>query len=215
MVRITLDEDYGEAVRMIFGYKIAVPMQFGGADPALMTDFRGERVPLPAEANVWELDWVDDDRRSTLLPEEVAIHYFGDSRSAGQNVEAVRARRIPNFNDERIRVAQVWGDYYFSAKHGLYATVRIDLPRVPRVTIAPVNHNGQVPLNAPTFVPWDFFKWGELLAPTASEEMAELRERRRVFTPAPPPTIDLSNLSAADLDALVVALQAKMKGKAS
>jgi hypothetical protein len=215
MLRITLDEDFGGPIRMVFGYEIVVPMQFGAADPALMTNFRGDRQPLPAKARVWELDWVREDLRSTLIPEEAATHYFGDSRADSPDNELVRQRKIPNFNDERIRVAQVWGDYFFSDQHGKYATVRIDLPRIPKVSLAAVNHNGVVVDGSPVFQPWEFFRWADLLDAGAEEEMAALRARRPSLGAQPrPPAIDIANLSPDQLDALANALAKRVQPKA-
>src|SRR5271167_1343157 len=169
MLRVTLDEDFGGPIRMVFGYEVVVPMHFGTvADPSQMANFRGPREALPAEARVWMLDFADEDKRSTLMPDEVAVHYFGDMRAAAGDHPDVRARRIPNYNDERIRVAQVWGDYLMSDKHGHYTTVRIAVPRVPKVSITPVNQNGMAVVGSWSYRPHEFFDFAALLSADAA-----------------------------------------------
>lgn len=208
MLRVTLLEDFGKRIRLAFGYEATVPMHFGAiVDPAMMVDFRGPREPLPAKQNLWLLDWADEEMRSTLMPPEVAVHYFGNPNASSGDDERVRRMQVPEYNQERIRVAQVWGDYLFSNQHGPYTTVRIAVPDIPQVRIVPVNQNGVALSDAWEFIPHEFFRWPELLDANADAEMAAYRAQRpgRAVAP-PPPGIDISNLSPEQLEALVAQL---------
>lgn len=212
MVRVTLDDDYGSRIKMCFGYDVAVPMQFGGAEPALTVDFRGAREALPAVQTIYWLDWAIEDDRSTIMPEAAAAYYFGDPRSGGMDNALVKARRVPNLNDERQRVALTWGDYLFSERHGKYSTVKIDLPRIPHVTIYPMKQNGMTNLEAPIFKPWEFFKWEDQLDSNWQAELANYKATRNVAIPAAP-VLSLSDMSEDELDKLA-AMLAKRKSAA-
>jgi hypothetical protein len=199
---------------MAYGYEVIVPMHFGAiVDPEQMVDFRAPRQALPAQPRVWVLDWADDRRRATLMPEEVAIHYFGNPESGPPTEPLVQMRKRPVFNDERVRVAQVWGDFLYSALHGNYTTVRIAVPRVPHVVIQSVDQTGQ-PLEGTEYRPWAFFDWATQLDPNHVAEMQRYHETRApLFSPAPPPNIDLANLTGDQLDQLAEALLARDKKK--
>ena len=199
MVRVTLERDYGRRIRMLCGYEIIVPMQFGAADPDVMVDFRGNREPLPARPNEYFLDWSTEDERSTLMPDEYASLYFGNPH-AGENEQAVRDGKQPKLNDERERVASVWGGYLYSDRHGAYTTIKIAIPEVPYVSVAAVDHNGMTRTNGKVFRPHEFFAFTDLLDPNAEAELAEYNTRRkRPFATTVTPTLDLSRLSKAQL----------------
>jgi len=181
-VRITLEQpnvgaDKGVDVMLRYGTEVIVPMNFGGYSDESSVNFREAPQALPAKPREWILSWNDPDRRAALVPIEVAMYYFGDWRSENDS-PAVRAGRIRKLNVERDRVATVWGDYHFSAKHGLYSTVKISIPQVPHVVIHTVNENGTT-VGDWCYRPWDFFKWQDYLDPNAAAEyQAELEERK-------------------------------------
>jgi hypothetical protein len=204
MLRVTLLEDAGR-LRMQYGYDVTVPMHFGSiTDPAMMVDFRSPPRALPAEPRTWILDFANEETRSVLMDEPVVVHYFGDMRAGPGDDERVRARTIPSFEQERMRVAQVWGDYLYSDQHGLYSTVRIAVPSVPKVIVQPVSASGATVANAWAYAPLEFFRFEELLSADADAEMLVRASRRRPMVPAghAPAEIDLSNLSEAQLDVL-------------
>ena len=215
MVTVTLESDFGGPVRMVYGYDVVVPMHFGAiVDPDQMTQMSQPRQPLPAQPKVWLLDFSDDRRRRTLMPEEVAIHYFGNPQSGSPNEPLVAASKVPVFNDERVRVAQVWGDFLYSALHGPYATVRIQVPRVPHVVVQSADQTG-APIEGTEYRPWTFFNWTEQLDPNHEAEMTRYYANRApMFSPTPPQQIDISNLSDAQLDQLAELMLAKNKRKA-
>lgn len=181
-VRITLEEpnigaEQGVDVKLRFGTEDIVPMNFGPMDDANSVNFRNPQVAMPAIPREWILSWSDMTRREALVPIEVAIHWFGDWRSEDDGPQ-VRAGRVPKMNVERDRVARIWGDYHFSAKHGMYSTVKIAVPRVPHVSIRNVNENGAT-VGEWCFKPWDFFAWDQYLDPNAKAEYeADLLERK-------------------------------------
>lgn len=214
MVRVTLEKDFGRPIRMCFGYPISVPMQFGGIDPSVTVNFRADPVRIAVEPNTWALDFARPDMRSTTMPEEVALHYFGDPRSTTADNEEVKSRKIPNFNDERMRVAQVWGDYLYSDQHGFYSTVKIKVPDVPRIAVHALDHNMQPLADAPVYRPWEKFHWEELLDPSADIELEMLAARKPTFVRKDPQPIDISTLTGAQLDQLAkqLALHVKKAG---
>lgn len=219
MLRVTLLEDFGSPFRLMFGYEVVVPMHFGAiADPTQMVNFSKPAEPLPAQPRLWSFDWASEDMRTALVPPEVVFHYFGDMRSLPGDHPLVRDKRVPNFNDERQRVAMVWGDYLYSALHGPYTTVRIAVPVIPKVLIQPVNQSGIVPSDAWAFKPHEFWKWEDQLVAEHEQEMVEYRARRRMrpappVTPTPPASLDISNLSGEQLDELAKLLIERNKAK--
>jgi hypothetical protein len=163
-----------------FGHEIIVPMSFGGQPTAdNMTTFTRGNDPLPAVPRVWTLSWRDKDRRAALVPIEVAMHYFGDWRASSDR-EAVRNGLVPSLDLERGRVAMVWGDYLYSGQHGMYSTVKIDVPRVPHVLIEHANENGAT-VGDWKYRPWDFFKWGDMLDPKAAQYRKAIQAQRGVL----------------------------------
>jgi len=200
---------------MVYGYEVVVPMHFGAiVDPDQMANFSQKTPPLPAQPRLWLLDWADERRRATLMPEEVAIHYFGNPQAGPMTDALVQSRKVPVFNDERQRVAMVWGDYLYSALHGNYTTIRIAVPRVPHIVIQSADQTGEAIVGT-EYRPWDFFKWAEQLDPNHEAEMTRYYATRApLFSPTPPATIDLSNLSADQLDQLAELVIAKNKRKA-
>jgi hypothetical protein len=212
MVRVTLEKDYGKRIRMLCGYEVVVPMQFGGADPDVMVDFRGSREPLPARPNEFFLDWANEDERSTLMPNEYAVLYFGDPR-AGSDEKLVRDKVIPNLNDERERVANIWGGYLYSDLHGPYTTIRIAVPAVPYVSVAAVDHNGMTRTSGKPHRPHEFFDFAAFLDPNAEAELEQYRARRRgpITASAREVTLDISNLSKAQLTELAAAIAKQTK----
>jgi len=205
MLRVTLLEDFGKRVRMAFGYETAIPMHFGAiSDPALMVDFRGPREPLPAKQTVYYLDWANEDERSTLIPPEAVLHYFGNMNAASGDDVRVRNLQVPEFNQERNRVAAVWGDYLYSDAHGPYVTIRIKEPDIPKVRIVPVNANGVSLPGAWEYEPHAFFRFAEILDPNAAAELAALRARKPTVAPLPQQALDISNLSPEQLEALIL-----------
>ena len=202
MVRVVLDTDYGKRIKMCFGYPVSIPMQFGSIDPSVTVGFRDDPMRVPVEPNTWWLDFASSDERMTTMPEEAAVCYFGDPRASGADNELVKARKIPRYNDERMRVAQVWGDYLYSDQHGNYTTVRIKVPNVPHVSVYKLDHNMQVlPEQAP-YRPWEFFLFEELLDPAWEAELAALHARKPKFAPREPEKLDISNLTEEQIDQL-------------
>jgi hypothetical protein len=196
MIRVTLLEDYGDRINLHFGAEVRVPMQFGAFSEGLVTEMRGERAGLPVEERRWPLSWAPEER-SVLLPNEVATHHFGDWR-AGSDAQAVRERRLPSFNNERDRVARVWGDYFYAAeKDGQalgYATVRIAVPRFPHVELTNVNASGNA-VGEWSWKPREFWKFEEILDECAQREMAKLKAKR-----GQPGAISIDHLSPAQLE---------------
>lgn len=216
MVRVTLEKDFGRRIRLVCGHEIVVPMQFGAADPDVMVEFRGPREALPAKPNEYFLDWANEDERSTLMPDEYAVLYFGNPR-AGISEELVRARVVPSLQDERERVGNVWGGYLYSDRHGPYTTIKIAIPDIPHVAITGVDHNGMTKTNARVYRPHEFFSFADFLDPNSDAELAEYhRVRQRPFATAPPPlTLDIANLDESQLDVLAALLAKRGKVKAS
>lgn len=209
MLRVTLEADPGRKLCMPFGYEVTVPMSFGAiTDPAQMVDFRGPRVAMPAERKEFWLYWDDEDMRSVLMDEAAAIHYFGNPQSTNREDERVKQGRLPEFIHERQRVARVWGDYLYSDAHGHYTTVRIRAPEVPHVSVVTITQSGTVVPGAPVYRPWEFFNFEELLSPDWERELEMLRQRRPTFVAAPPPQIDLANLSPEQIARLAEQLAA-------
>jgi hypothetical protein len=207
MLRVTLAADPGQKVCMPFGYEIAVPMHFGAiSDPALMVDFSAPRVAMPAERKEYWLHWDDQDMRTTLMEEAAAIHYFGNPQSRNRDDERVKRGVLPEFNNERMRVARVWGDYLYSDLHGNYSTVRVRLPKIPHVEIVPVTQSGMAVPGAPIYDPYAFFRFEELLSPDADTELATMAARRPTLVAAQPQQIDLANLAPDQIAALAEAL---------
>ena len=202
MVRIILDKDYGARIKMCFGYPVSIPMQFGGIDPSVTVGFRENPVRINVEPNTWWLDFAHSDERMTTMPEEAAVHYFGDPRAAAADDELVKARKIPSFNDERVRVAQVWGDYLYSDQHGHYTTVRIRVPNVPYVSVHKLDHNMQPIPDAVPYRPWDFFHWEELLDPAWEAELYALHERKPKFAPRQQEKLSIADLTDEQIDQL-------------
>lgn len=205
MLRVTLLADPGQRVCMPFGYEVAVPMHFGTiTDPAMMVDFSAPRQAMPAERKEYWLDWDVSDMRSVLMDEAPTIHYFGNPQATNDREdERVKRGVIPNYNQERLRVARVWGDYLYSDLHGHYTTVRVRLPNVPRVSVVPVTQSGAALPGAPVYDPYAFFRFEELLSPDAEAELATMAARRPTLIGKPPTTIDIANLSPEQLTALV------------
>lgn len=214
MVRVTLDKEYGKRIRMCFGYPVSIPMHFGNIDPSVTVGFRDDPMRVAVEPNTWWLDFAHSDERSTTMPEEAAVHYFGDPRAKGADDELVRARKIPNFNDERMRVAQIWGDYLYSDQHGHYTTVKIRVPDVPYVSVQRLDHNMQVIADQTPYRPWDFFHWEELLDPAWEAEQAALAARKPSYAPTPPRAIEISDLTPAQIEELAkrLSLHARKAG---
>src|SRR5215469_10798529 len=207
MVRVTLERDYGKRIRMLCGYEVVVPMQFGHADPDVMVEFRGSREALPARPNVYYLDYANEDERSTLMPDEYAVLYFGNP-NAGKDEQLVRDKVFPALGDERERVANVWGGYLYSDRHGPYTTIKIACPDVPHVSVATVDHNGMTRTTGKVFRPWEFFTFADYLDPQHEAEYAEYnRIRQRPFANVQPAqqTLDISKLSKAQLSELAKA----------
>lgn len=214
MVRVTLEKDFGRRIRLLCGYEVVVPMQFGSADPDVMVEFRGSRDALPAKPNEYFLDWANEDERSTLMPDEFAVIYFGNPR-AGASDELVRAKVVPALHDERERVANIWGGYLYSDRHGPYTTIKIAEPDVPHVAVATVDHNGTTRVNAKVFRPHEFFAFKDFLDPNSDAEVAEYtRLRKRPFSASSPLSLDVAKLDDEQLDALA-AMLAKRKAKVS
>lgn len=213
MIRITIEEDFGAPVQLKWGYEIMVPMSFGPATPEMMTEFRGPREPLPAQPLMWELDYRDPEKRSVIMQEDaVAIHYFGDPRAASSDTPAVRDRKVPNFNDERIRVGMVWGDYIYSDMYGPYTSVRVRVPQIPRVVIQRANAAGTA-MPESAFRPHEFFRWEDMLVGDADAQYADMvaRHRPRGLQGG----LDISNLSPDQLDQLAAAIRNHVKSRAS
>lgn len=211
MIRVTLEADPGRKINMPFGYEVTVPMSFGiVADPDQMVDFSGSRQLIDAERKEWFLDWNDPDLRVTMMEEAAAIHYFGDPRARSSDDERVKNKQLPEFNRERLRVARVWGDYLYSDQHGLYSTVRIQVPKVPVVSIIPIMPNGMVMTNAPVYRPWEFFDFESLLSADHEAEMEALRARRPRYFQAPPQPqgFDISKMTPEQIAQLAEALGA-------
>ena len=215
MIRITIEQDFGAPVMLKWGYEIMVPMSFGPASPEMMTEFRGPREPLPAQPLQWELDYRDPEKRSVILQDDaVAIQYFGDPRSAASDHPLVRDKRVPNFNDERIRVAMVWGDYIYSDRYGPYTSVRVRVPQIPHVVIQRTNASGSA-ISDSAFRPHAFFRWEEMLVSDADAQYADMVARGKPRT-LQGGGIDLANLSDDELDKLANALRNRaQKAKAS
>lgn len=210
-VRVTLTKDYGKPITMQFGHDVVVPMAFHDApSPEQMTGFRGSVQPLPAQPRRWHLDFSDPEKRSVLLPVEVAMHYFGNWNATNERAYAEQHGIRATFNNERERVAKVWGDFGFHIGAGPYATVRIRVPKVPQVTIQRVNENGST-VGDWSFDPNAHFKWSEMLDPRA-EELRE--EDDAMLNPRSARESLISSLSDNDLEA-IAALVAKRKAKAS
>lgn len=210
MIRVTLEADPGRKINMPFGYEVTVPMSFGiVADPDQMVDFSGSRQLINAERKEWFLEWDDPDLRVTLMEEAAAIHYFGDPRARSNDDERVKNKQLPEFNQERLRVARVWGDYLYSDQHGLYSTVRIAVPKVPQVNIVPIMPNGMAMTNAPVYRPWEFFAFEALLSADHEAEMEALRRRRPRYFEAPEPQpFDISKMTPAQIAELAEKLGA-------
>lgn len=211
MVRVILEKDYGQRIKMCFGYPVSIPMQFGGIDPSVTVGFRDEAIRVAVEPNTWSLDFAHADERTTTMPDEAAAHYFGDPRATGADNELVRARKIPNFNDERMRVAQAWGDYLYSDQHGHYTTIRIKVPNVPVVAIYKLDHNMQPIAEQTPFRPWDFFRFEDILDAAWEAELASLHERKPKFAPRQPEKLDISNLTPEQIDELAKMLSARTR----
>jgi len=209
MLRITLDEDFGTPVILRLGSEVVVPMSFGGPTPEVMTDFRGERTALPAKPRIWTLSWETPDDRSCLVPNEVAVHWFGDWR-AGSDAEAVRNKQIPGFNEERERVAMMWGDYKYTPLRGHYSTIKIAVPKMPRVTIHAVNANGST-VGDWVYKPWDFFKFESQIDQDAKAEYEAAVKARDVQLGRG--TTGLTGLSEDDLDHLETLLQKRRESR--
>ena len=210
MLRVALEADPGRPICMPFGYEVAVPMHFGAvnfADPSQLVDFSAPRQMLPAERKEYSLHWDNEDMRSVLMEEFVAVHYFGNPMARSRDDENVRKGVVPEYNNKRLRVAAVWGDYLYSDQHGHYTTIRIRVPDMPRVTISPVTQSGVIVAGSYEYRPHAFLKFEELLSADAEAEMAALQSRRpRVFQS--PQSIDIAKLTPQQIAALAQQLSA-------
>jgi hypothetical protein len=205
MIRITLLEDFGAPVVLKWGYEVMVPMSFGPQADALTVEFSRRDEPLAARPLQWELEWIDPEKRSVILQDDtIAVHWFGDPRAKASNDPDVRDRRVPNFNDERIRVAMVWGDYVYSDRYGPYTSVRIRLPQIPKVVIQRTGPNG-APIAGADFFPHKFWRFEDLLAGDHEAQYADMVARYRPQTLQTLP-FDVTNLSDEQLDAFAEAL---------
>lgn len=212
MIRITLLEDFGGPAILRWGYEVMVPMSFGSATPETTANFSVRDEPLPARALVWTLDWRDEEMRSIVLQEDgIGVHYFGDPRSQRGDHPAVKNGLVPAYNEERTRVAMVWGDYLYSDQFGHYTTVKIRVPRMPKVVIHRANANGSAVVDS-AFYPHDFWKFEELLEPEHEALYAQHLARRNARHGAPA-TLDVSHMSDEQIDALAEALMRRRKAK--
>lgn len=210
-VRVTLTKDYGKPIMMQFGHDVIVPMAFHDAPaPEQMAGFRGNVRPLPAQPRRWHLDYSDPEKRSALIPVEVAMHYFGNWNARNDQEYADQFGTRATFNNERERVSKVWGDFGFHIGAGPYANVKIREPKIPRVIIHRVNENGTT-VGEWSFDPWAFFKWDEMLDGRA-EQLRE--EDDAMFNPRSARESLISSLSEGDLEA-IAAMVAKKKARAS
>lgn len=211
MLRVTLKEDYGKRLELQYGFEDVVPLYFGPQADDVTVDMSVKNpAPMPARKRIFILDYANKDERSCLMPQEVVALYFGDWR-AGTDPVAVSNRRQPSFGVERERVAKVWGDYYYSDKHGLYATVKIGLPRMPDVEIAAVNANG-ANVGEWRYHPLKHWKFEELLDENAAAEMAEILARRGRRSGVAP---DLSQMSPDQIRQLAEALKPHLESPAA
>jgi hypothetical protein len=208
MLRITLEQDYGERIGLKFGYESVTPIPMGANGvPLVEVDNSltraGHRAPSLAQPRIWWLEYANEDERSALVPNEVAVHYFGDWRS-GTDPVAEENKQIPKFNNERARVAMAWGDYQYT-RRGRYSTTKIAVPRVPHVVIHNVNANGSS-VGTWAFRPWDFWRFEELLAADAAEQMAEVNRRGKASS-----RLNIADIPEDQLDELAALLQKRSK----
>lgn len=150
------------------------------------------------------MQWDDPSMRSVLVPNEVAQHYYGDHR-AGTDQEAEERGQIPSFNNERDRVANVWGGYQASPFHPMPAIVRIAIPKMPKVKIEPVNAGGAT-VGDWFFEPHIFWRFEELLAADAAEQQLMLDKRR-----GKPSSLNIASFTEDDLDKLTALLDKRKK----
>lgn len=204
MLRITLNQPWRSALSFRLGAESVAPMDFGGYTPELQNEFRAPRRRSQEKPRVWTMDYYDD-TRSILVPDEVVVHYFGNWR-AGTDPEAVEARVLPSFNNERERVANKWGGYMYSSR-GTYTTAKIDVPDMPDVTINAVNSAGTT-VGEWDFNPRSFWKFEELLDAEAESEMAEVLARRGKRASV---KLDIADIPDDQLDALAKLLEKRKK----
>ena len=204
MLRITLLEPYPGTLTFRFGYEVRVPMQFGAIVPELTAEFSRRDEALPAEAREYPVNWDNENERTALVPNEVAVHYFGDWR-AGTDFEAERLGKIPKYNNERERVARTWGDFLYSdrAANGepvKYATIRIRTPEMPKVEITNVNAAGNR-VGEFAFRPHIFWRFDEMLDAAHKALFADYLKRRGQSLAQP--TLDISQLSPEQIRELI------------
>lgn len=204
MQRITLNKPWRTPISMRLGAESVAPMDYGAYSPELAVEFRRGRPKSQEKPRTWTMDYYDESK-SIIVPNEVSVFYFGDPR-AGSDQEAVEMKLIPSFNFERQRVADVWGGYFYSAKHGLYSTAKIAVPNVPDVTIENVNNSGTT-VGDFSFEPLKFWRFEELLDANAAEEMAEIEARRGKKSFA----LDLDSVTPEQLDELAERLGARLE----
>lgn len=180
-VRITLEREYvneaGESQRILslrYGTEPAVRLGEYVPDPA-----GGEAVPVSARAMfaqeragapaqfvrgkpiLYQFDWSREDGRAAIVPDYVAMSYFGDwTVAAGQEMLGNAERTHPA---EKRRVAQLWHDYKREARNPNVPNhwrnlKKIAPPCVPHVVIHLLDSAYRVVPNF-EYRPWEHFKW--------------------------------------------------------
>ena len=178
-VRITLEEQYrnhaGEELDVVglrFGSEPAQQVGSYAEDPltgaAVPVSERAmigaERGGMPAKfvpgrPIVYEMRWSDPDQRQAVVPDYVAIHYFGDWKltpGSGFSSEASHPA-------EKRRVASIWGNYVKEPRDVMQPNHwrnlrKIAPPCVPRVVIHRLDSAyREIPGFA--YRPWESFQW--------------------------------------------------------
>lgn len=192
-VRITLERQYvnegGEPQHVIslrYGTEPAVRVGEYVADPG-----GGEAVPvsgramfgqerqgapaqfLPGKPIIYEMNWSREDGRCAIVPDYVAMNYFGDWTIHSGQAMSTPERTHPA---EKRRVAALWHDYKREQRNANIPNhwrnlKKIAPPCVPHVVIHLLDSAYR---SIPNFEyrPWDHFKWEQDCIKLAPEPMA-------------------------------------------
>jgi hypothetical protein len=218
-VRITLvqpyyDTDDSRPIQLRWGSEPARKSSGGylGADTVIMSEnmsladsgFQKPAQYIPGRRKTYDLCWGDQDLRAAIVPAEVARHYFGDWTITEGRTPVANSER--NYNEEKIRVANVWGGYIREKKRlqrgdiGWMSARIIGAPRIPHVFIERLD-SAQRRIPGEPFTPWDHWKW--MTEVTSDEESIQV--------PKMAVTLEQFAALASELKSLKEQLDAKSK----
>jgi hypothetical protein len=110
---------------------------------------------------------------SAVMPTEAAKHWFGDWDKPAVAPSGAALAREDTWAHERFLVAQRWGGYITARpkdprdQYEAQSLPIVGAPRVPRVSIEPLDSNTMQP-NGRKIDPWQVFHWEDQVNVTAA-----------------------------------------------